>query len=288
MRFADRRIAAMLNLRATDLDQIMFEDFCEKERIGWGSKADFYKDHTALITTQAIPTLLRAVRARAGASLLDICTGPGYAAGAAHAICAESTGIDFAPEMVEMAARSFPECKFQEGDALQLDFAEDTFDAAVCPFGIFHITDPQKAVSEGHRVIKKGARYAFSQWCSPSESDFFRLAMGSIAKHADMSIADPAPDAFQYSDRDLCRKLMTDTGFTDIEVHEVPSVYHAPSGDFFENVILLMVRGAMIVEAQSNDIRLAIQEDMNSAASAHLTDGKIVISVPSFVVSGTK
>lgn len=66
----------------------MFEDFREKERIGWGSKADFYKDHTALITTQAIPTLLRAVRARAGASLLDICTGPGYAAGAAHAICA--------------------------------------------------------------------------------------------------------------------------------------------------------------------------------------------------------
>ena len=266
----------------------MFEDFREKERIGWGSKADFYKDHTALITTQAIPTLLRAVRARAGASLLDICTGPGYAAGAAHAICGSSTGIDFAPEMVDMAARSFPDCRFQVGDALHLDFADGTFDAAVCPFGIFHVTDPQKAVSEGHRVIKEGGRYAFSQWCSPAESDFFRIAMGTIAKHSDMSIADPAPDAFQYSDRDLCRKLMADTGFSDIEVHEVPSIYHAPPGDFFENIMRLTVRGTIIVEAQTDEVKMAIQEDMNNAVSAYLTNDRIVIPVPSFVVSGVK
>lgn len=266
----------------------MFEDFREKERIGWGSKADFYKDHTALITTQAIPTLLRAVRARAGASLLDICTGPGYAAGAAHAICASSTGIDFAPEMVDMAARSFPDCRFQVGDALHLDFADDTFDAAVCPFGIFHVTDPQKAVSEAYRVIKTGGRYAFSQWCAPAESDFFRITMGSIAKYADMSIADPAPDAFRYSDRDLCRKLLADTGFSDIEVHEVPSVYHAPPGDFFENIMRLTVRGAIILEAQTDEVKMAIREDMNNAASAYLTNDRIVIPVPSFVVSGVK
>ncbi|MEM7076348.1 MAG: methyltransferase domain-containing protein [Pseudomonadota bacterium] len=266
----------------------MFEDFREKERIGWGSKAEFYKDHTALITTQAIPTLLRAVRARAGASLLDICTGPGYAAGAARAICASSTGIDFAPEMVEMAARSFPDCSFQVGDALQLDFADDTFDAAVCPFGIFHVTDARKAVSEGHRVIKAGGRYAFSQWCAPTESDFFRIVMGTIARHSDMKTADPAPDAFQYSDRDLCRDLMTDTGFSDIEVHEVPSVYHAPPGDFFENIMRLTVRGAIIVEAQTDDTKMTIREDMNKAVSACATDDRIVISVPSFVVSGVK
>ena len=91
-----------------------------------------------------------------------------------------------------MAAKSFPDCSFQVGDALQLDFADNAFDAAFCPFGIFYITDPQKAVSEGYRVINKGGRYAFSQWCAPTESIFFRLAMGSIAKHADMSIADLA------------------------------------------------------------------------------------------------
>lgn len=266
----------------------MFEQFREKERIGWGSKAEFYKDHTALITTQAIPTLLRAVRVRAGSTLLDICTGPGYAAGAAQAICASSTGIDFAPEMVALAAKSFPDCAFQVGDALQLDFADNTFDSAVCPFGIFHVTDPQKAVSEAYRVVKSGGRYAFSQWCAPAESDFFRITMGSIAKFADMSVADPAPDAFRYSNRDQCRKLLADAGFTDIELHEVPSVYHAPPGDFFENILRLTVRGAMILEAQTDAVKMAIRDDMNNAASAHLTDGGIVLSVPSFVVSGVK
>jgi ubiquinone/menaquinone biosynthesis C-methylase UbiE len=278
----------MLIVSTPNLDQIMFEDFREKERLGWGSKADFYKDHTALITTQAIPTLLRAVRARAGASLLDICTGPGYAAGAAQAICATATGIDFAPEMVAMAERSFPDCRFQVGDALDLDFADDSFDAAVCPFGIFHVTDPPKAVSEGHRVIRKGGRYAFSQWCAPAESDFFRIAMGTIARHADLSTADPAPDAFRYSDRDLCRTLMADTGFSDIELHEVPSVYHAPPGDFFDNIMRLTVRGAIILDAQTEDVKRAIREDMNSAVSGYRIDDRIVIPVPSFVVSGVK
>lgn len=272
----------------TNWGETMFEEFHRKERQGWGSKADFYHEHTALITTQAIPTLLRAVRVRAGANLLDICSGPGYAAGAAQAICATATGVDFAPAMVEMARRNFPDCAFHEGDAMRLELADDSFDAAVCPFGIFHVTDPETAISEGYRVIKPGARYAFSQWCTPADSEFFRLALSAIAKHADMSLADPAPDAFRLSDRALCSQIMSEVGFVDLEIEEVPSVYHAPEGDFFDNVMRLTVRGAMIVEMQSPEVQAAIRAEMNEAAKAYSNGEVTVLSVPSFVVSGRK
>ncbi|WP_165784461.1 class I SAM-dependent methyltransferase [Zhengella mangrovi] len=266
----------------------MFEEFSKKERKGWGSKANSYQDHTARITTQAIPTLLAAVRARAGATVLDICTGPGYAAGAAHAVCARAVGVDFAPEMVRAAKANFPHCSFMEGDALQLEFDDATFDAALCPFGIFHVTDPARAIAEAYRVLRPGGRYAFSQWCSPLESDFFRITMGSIAKHADLSVADRAPDAFALSDRERCISLMEATGFSDVEVREVPSVYHAPDGDFFENFMHLTVRGAMIVDAQADDVVARIRQEINTAASAYDTADGVVVPVPSFVVSGRK
>lgn len=266
----------------------MFEEFRDKERSGWGSKAGSYDDHTARITTQAIPTLLAAVRARAGAAVLDICTGPGYAAGAAHAVCARAVGVDFAPQMVRAARANFPHCSFIEGDALQLEFDDATFDAALCPFGIFHVTDPARAIAEAYRVLRPGGRYAFSQWCGPSESDFFRITMGSIAKHADMSVADPAPDAFALSDRERCRSLMEATGFCDVEVREVPSVYHAPDGDFFENFMHLTVRGAIIVDAQAEEVVARIRQEMNTAALAYDTADGVVVPVPSFVVSGRK
>ena len=266
----------------------MFEEFRRKEREGWGAKAGQYADHTALITTQAIPTLLAAARVRAGSEVLDICTGPGYAAGAAKAICAYATGVDFAPQMVHAARANFPGCTFVEGDALRLDFEDARFDAAICPFGIFHVTEPAQAISEAHRVLRPGGRYAFSQWCAPAESDFFRITMGAIAKHADMSVADPAPNAFALSDREACRALMDETGFRDVQVREVPSVYHAPEGDFFDNIMHLTVRGAMIIELQTDEVVQRIRDEMNAAAREYETEDGIVVPVPSFVVSGRK
>lgn len=263
-----------------------FEAFREKERDGWGAKADFYKDHTARITTQAIPTLLAQVRVRLGLRLLDICCGPGYAAGAAEAVGAEAQGVDFAPEMVEAARDAFPRCRFFEGDALALPVADASYEAAVCPFGVFHFTEPPRAFAEARRILTPGGRYAFSQWCPPSESDFFRLCMAPIARHADMSKAPPAPDAFAYSDRDLCRDALAEAGFEDIEIREVPSVYHAPAEDFFGGVMKLSVRMPLVLDSQSTDVQAAIREDIEAGAEAYRTDRGYVVPVPSFVASG--
>ncbi|MDD9922054.1 MAG: class I SAM-dependent methyltransferase [Boseongicola sp.] len=266
----------------------MYEEFRAKERSGWGSKADYYEHHTARITTQAIPTLLAAVRVRAGASVLDICTGPGYAAGAAHAICARATGVDFAPEMVARAAQNFPDCTFEEGDALALRFSDGTFDAAVCTFGIFHVTDPAQAIAEAYRVLKPGCRYAFSQWCAPNEAEFFRIGASLIAEHADMSLVPPAPNAFDMSDRSHCEQVMKSAGFDEIIITEVPSVYHAPEGELFDGIMKLSVRGAMIVEAQDDATRQRIRDVVNAAAKSHHTDEGVIIPSPCFVVSGRK
>ncbi len=263
-----------------------YESFREKERAGWGAKADIYGDYTARITTQAIPTLLAKVRTRVGLDLLDICTGPGYAAGAATAIGARARGVDFAPEMVAAARRNFPACEFFEGDAQSLDLDDAACDAAVCPFGVFHLTDPPRAFAEARRILRPGGRYAFSQWCAPEESDLFRMVNGAIARHADMSRVEPAPDAFVYSDRDRSREAIGTAGFEDIEITEVSSIYHAPEGDFFDNVVRFSVRTPLVLETQDPKVVATIRNDVNEAAKDYISNGRQVVPVPSFVVSG--
>ena len=265
-----------------------FETFREQEKVGWHDRSEVYADLTARATTQAIPALLVGVRVHVEQRLIDICTGPGFAAGAAAAIGADSVGVDFATGMVEIARKSFPEIRFEEGDALALKFADSEFDAAVCNFGVFHFVDPEAAFSEAFRILKPGGRYSFSQWCAPSESPLFARVFGTIVKHADMSLVPPSPDAFVFSDRGQCRDSLAAAGFTEIEFIEVPSVFRAPSEDFFTYFMSFSVRVPIIMEHQSTKIVQAIEQEINYTMKEFDTGNGLLIPMPSFVVSGLK
>ena len=89
-----------------------FEEFTEAELTGWDLRAAHYRDTTARATTQAIPAVLAAARVAAGRRLIDVCCGPGYAAGAAAALGADAKGVDAAPAMVAAAREAFPACRF--------------------------------------------------------------------------------------------------------------------------------------------------------------------------------
>ena len=108
------------------------------ERQGHDALATSYQAFFAAVTTLAAPSLLDAVRLRAGTRLLDVATGPGALAAEAANRGARPVGIDLSPQMIALARRLHPTIDFHEADAEHLPFPDDTFDAVVCAFGLGH------------------------------------------------------------------------------------------------------------------------------------------------------
>jgi ubiquinone/menaquinone biosynthesis C-methylase UbiE len=206
--------------------------FKDMERDGWHERASIYDDNVGRLTSVATGRLLDAVGASPLMRLLDVCCGPGYGAGEAAARGLTAVGIDIAPGMIAEARHRFPAAEFRVGDAEALEFADASFDAVICPFGLLHLPEPDKALSEAFRILKPGGRYAFTVWCSPDKAQLLGLALKATLAHADMTVPlPPAPPMFQFSDPALSTAALERVGFKVIMSEEIPITYRGQNAE---------------------------------------------------------
>lgn len=144
-----------------------FQAFAEFEKTSWARLTEHYDSLAGRITRQAATAGLEAIGVGSGMALLDVACGPGYVAAEAQARGANALGIDFSSDMVDVARRQFPAVRFDVGNAQELEFADNSFDCAICLFGLLHFPRPGLALTEAYRVLRGGGRYAFTVWCSP-------------------------------------------------------------------------------------------------------------------------
>ncbi|MFA6572416.1 MAG: bifunctional demethylmenaquinone methyltransferase/2-methoxy-6-polyprenyl-1,4-benzoquinol methylase UbiE [Bacteroidota bacterium] len=71
-------------------------------------------------------------------------------------------GIDFCAEMLPIAQKKAEskhlDIDFNQGDALNLQFADNTFDVCSIAFGIRNVDNPEKCIFEMARVVKSGGK----------------------------------------------------------------------------------------------------------------------------------
>src|SRR6266511_401095 len=92
---------------------------------------------------------------------------------------AQLTATDFNPPMLDIARTKFrpgEQVDFQQADAIALPFADQSFDAIVCQFGVMFFPDKAKSFSEAYRVLAPGGRYVLSVWDSHRYNPFGRIA----------------------------------------------------------------------------------------------------------------
>ena len=92
---------------------------------------------------------------------------------------ARLTATDFNPPMLDIARAKFQsgeQVAFQPADAVALPFADASFDAIVCQFGLMFFPDKAQSFSEAHRVLAPGGSYLLSVWDSHRYNSFGRIA----------------------------------------------------------------------------------------------------------------
>lgn len=109
---------------------------------------------------------IEALQIKPDRQYLDVCCGTGdLTLRIADKLSAggKVTGLDFAAKMLELArsraqmSKSSSVC-FIEGDALNLPFADHSFDGAIISFGLRNLSDLGRGLSEMARVVKPGGK----------------------------------------------------------------------------------------------------------------------------------
>ncbi len=111
----------------------------------------------------------------AGDRALDCCTGTGdLALALADRVTrsGEVIGVDFSEPMLararEKAAARGAAIDFRVGDALDLPFDDDSFDAATVAFGIRNVSDLDRGIAEMARVVRPGGRVVILEITTPA------------------------------------------------------------------------------------------------------------------------
>tara|TARA_B110000091_G_scaffold204501_1_gene239252 strand:- start:485 stop:1267 length:783 start_codon:yes stop_codon:yes gene_type:complete len=109
---------------------------------------------------------LEALALRAGEQVLDVGCGTGllvHDMSSTIGLQGRIVGVDFSNDMLELAKKRCSEMtnvQLQQGSITQLDFADNSFDAASCIQTLLYVDEIEVALSELRRVMKPGGRVA--------------------------------------------------------------------------------------------------------------------------------
>jgi len=236
--------------------------FTAFEAAGWERQAPTYDDVMGRITSRLVGPLLEAAGVQQGSRVLDVATGPGYAAAAAADLGAAVVGVDMAPAMVELARRLHPTVEFRVAQAEALPFEDDSFDAVVSNFVAPHLSRPELAVAELVRVLRGGGRLALTTWDAADRMRFLGVFLDSFAEVD----ATPPPDIpagpafFQFADDEKFAKLLTGSGLNGVEIATVAFDHHIQSADeLWQGMLGGMVRTSATFLSQSEQTREKIR-----------------------------
>lgn len=116
--------------------------------------------------------VVRALAPHAGMRILDLAAGTGTSAAALAAHGAEVVACDLSEGMIEVGRERHPELEFVLGDATNLPFEDDEFDAVTISFGLRNVEDLPAALREMRRVTRPGGQLLVCEFSTPTAAWF--------------------------------------------------------------------------------------------------------------------
>lgn len=214
-------------------------------------------------TRLAEETIARSPVPLAGRSVLDVGAGTGAAGRAAlHAGASNVVAVDAAIGMLLHASDTRPPAV--AADALALPFADDTFGGAIAAFSLNHLRDPDRALREIVRVVRRGGPVLATAYAADDTHPVKRAVEDALLARGWIP-----PEWYDELRREVTPLLATVDGSrtaladAGLEGHVV--VVHVPFADLSARDLiewrLGMAQHAPFVMRLACDVRAAVVED---------------------------
>jgi SAM-dependent methyltransferase len=194
----------------------------ERQRAEWKARAESYARRAVGINAPFAEALVEMVAPATGARVLDVATGPGVVAieaakrvGPTGAVLATDLVPEWESSVAETAmAAGVANVSFAAMPAEALALQDESFDVALCQFGLMFVARPLAALREMRRVLRPGGKLGVTVWSVPEKVGIFLLARIVMAAlpPADGSTLSP----LRMGEPGLIEGLVSEAGFRDV------------------------------------------------------------------------
>lgn len=159
----------------------------ESDTMFGGSIPELYERHLVpLIFEPYAADLASRVAAAPATRVLEIAAGTGVVTRELAALLPADVTIvatDLNQPMLDHAARigTCRPVEWRHADAMQLPFADRTFDVVVCQFGVMFFPDKVRAFVEARRVLSPGGVFLFNVWDRIEANEFADTVTTALA-----------------------------------------------------------------------------------------------------------
>lgn len=193
----------------------------DTDKVFSGSIAKLYETYMVpLIFEPYAADLAHRLASRTLSRVLEIASGTGVATRALASALPERVSIvatDLNQAMLDQASAigTRRPVEWRQADAMQLPFADGTFDAVVCQFGAMFFPEKSRAFAQARRVLRPGGVFIFSVWDRIEENEFadtVTTALESVFPNDPPRFMARTPHG--YYDRPAIERDLAHGGFT--------------------------------------------------------------------------
>jgi ubiquinone/menaquinone biosynthesis C-methylase UbiE len=246
---------------------------------GRANASQKWRRQSAAMGNDMTLAIVAAACVQPGIRVLDIACGTGEPAislATALAGGGEVVGVDISPAPLKIAEeraiqRSLTNATFQQADAHELPFPDNSFDRITSRLGVMFFSELPRALSEMRRVLKPTGRAILLVW-GPMDQPYFQTTIGTILRMLpDVVTPESGRKMFALGDEGVLSQAMLQAGFSQVneELVTVPWTWMGAPEEVWEYFQDVAVPFASLIQSIPVDRRDEIDAAVLKAISKY-------------------
>jgi ubiquinone/menaquinone biosynthesis C-methylase UbiE len=246
---------------------------------GRANASQKWRRQSAAMGNDMTRVIVAAAQVRSGMRVLDIACGTGEPAISLAAVLVgdgDVVGVDISPAPLKIAEeraiqRGLSNVTFQQADAHELPFPNNSFDCITSRLGIMFFSDLPCALSEMRRVLKPSGRGILLVW-GPMDQPYFQTTIGAILRMLpEASVPESGRKMFALGNKGVLAQVLRQAGFSEVkeELVTVPWTWMGTPEEVWEYFQDVAVPFASFIQSIPADRRDEIDAEVVKAISQY-------------------